>query len=395
MGFCALMVGCAPAQPPREPAPPTLVAGPPPSDPAPVEGDAALVDALRPGFDRYRTVGLVAAEVSADGTKTVAMGRRVRGSDDLLQTQDSVHWASATKWVTAQVLVELALQGRVDLDASIQETWREMPADHPLGAATLWQLLAHRSGLPAEEAFDAEQWTQEAAREPADPVAARRQAAMMILEQRAVAEPGTQTAYTDAGYTLAVVAVEAQLGQPWEALLVSTLTPLVPREQAATLGFGWPTGPGQPAGVRGHAMNAEMTEPLPAVEFDARLVIPKRRRPGEDFRASVPTVATLLRRRLDALAGRAGADAKRLYTRMHTNFGGEGEAMMGAGLELRPAAEGKPEVHYMLGSLGSFFTVIAVVPERDKAYVLATNIGRGGPVIVGLDAMVSRSAPEG
>ncbi|MBL4688074.1 MAG: hypothetical protein JKY37_26025 [Nannocystaceae bacterium] len=75
----------------------------------------------------------------------------------------------------------------------------------------------------------------------------RPDAATEILRRPGQQAPGLHTVYADDGYTLAVVAVEAKLGEPWEVLLPAVLAPLIPASQSATIGFGGSTGLGSAA----------------------------------------------------------------------------------------------------------------------------------------------------
>jgi D-alanyl-D-alanine carboxypeptidase len=129
--------------------------------------------------------------------------------------------ASVTKMMTATALLVLADQGRCRLD---DPTGRHLPSDlvdrfrdskgHPYGAAvTLRQLLDHTSGLPN---FFSQPPILEAVRHGGG----RRRFTPLDLVDLAVAgepstsPPGTARSYTDTGFLLAGLIIEALTSRP-------------------------------------------------------------------------------------------------------------------------------------------------------------------------------------
>ncbi|WP_037879096.1 serine hydrolase domain-containing protein [Streptomyces sp. NRRL S-378] len=119
---------------------------------------------------------------------------------------------SVTKAFTAAVVLQLAAEGRVDLDGPVR---RHLPGTVPdrYGAVTVRQLLNHTSGIPAADgpgdSFEA-QW--EHRFEVADPHA---QIANAVAKEREFA-PGTAQHYLNINYTVLGVLIEKLTGMRYE-----------------------------------------------------------------------------------------------------------------------------------------------------------------------------------
>ena len=150
------------------------------------------------------------------------------------------HIGSITKSMTAALAAHMADSGDVDLDAPIA-TYLEDEVDNGWGALTLRDLLSHTAGVPT--AFAA-------------PVLKGQTTGHGPTDRRDRLDPqwtrppdGTRGdfAYSNVGYVLAGVVLETVAGQPWEDLI---------RERIAapaglsSIGFGAPTGAGDPWGHR-------------------------------------------------------------------------------------------------------------------------------------------------
>lgn len=119
---------------------------------------------------------------------------------------------SVTKAFTAAVVLQLAAEGRVDLDGPVR---RHLPGTVPdrYGAVTVRQLLNHTSGIPAADgpgdSFEA-QW--EHRFDVTDP---RAQVANAVAKEREFA-PGTAQHYLNINYTVLGVLIEKVTGMRYE-----------------------------------------------------------------------------------------------------------------------------------------------------------------------------------
>jgi CubicO group peptidase (beta-lactamase class C family)/D-alanyl-D-alanine dipeptidase len=122
---------------------------------------------------------------------------------------------SVSKLFTDLALMQLAEQGRVNLDAPVSRVLPEFaprnPFDMPI---TLRQLMAHRSGLvrepPVGHYFD-----------PAPPSLS--EVVFNLRESTLVARPGTHTKYSNAGVTVVGAVVERVRGEPFAAAVARTV----------------------------------------------------------------------------------------------------------------------------------------------------------------------------
>ncbi|WP_423833989.1 serine hydrolase domain-containing protein [Streptomyces manipurensis] len=220
-----LAVAAAPAVAHAAPAPPPPAssqrggaqAAPPP--------DAAALEAAIAGLGpRHRDA--TAALVRVGGT--AGSWRGSSGVADVRTGRDAVaqgrfRAGSVTKVFTAAVVLQLAAEGRVDLDGPVR---RLLPGTVPdrYGAVTVRQLLDHTSGIPAADgpgdSFE-EQW--EHRFDVTDP---RKQIAGAVAKEPEFA-PGTAQHYLNINYTVLGVLIERVTGLRYEeAVAARILRPL-------------------------------------------------------------------------------------------------------------------------------------------------------------------------
>ncbi len=120
---------------------------------------------------------------------------------------------SATKMFTASLLLQLAAQGRLELDDPVQH-WLPgvLPATYP--AITVAQLLDHTSGLPKsseDEGHEDPEWVVRHRFDWHPPRAVVRSASRQPMEFA----PGTAQHYNGVNYFIAGLVVEAVTGHPY------------------------------------------------------------------------------------------------------------------------------------------------------------------------------------
>jgi D-alanyl-D-alanine carboxypeptidase len=199
-----------------EPAPPTTTPEPaPPPTPAPPpqpsKDDHARRALLRPILASHRAAGeFVGARITvldADGAVTeVAAGTRtVDPASGRVGADVSWNIGSVTKTFVAVVVLQLADEGRIDLDAGIDRFLPDLPGAERI---TPRQLLQHTSGLgeylnqPAVIEHPARHWT----------------AAELIAVAEAggrVGEPGGPYRYSNTNYIVLGEIIERVTGNSW------------------------------------------------------------------------------------------------------------------------------------------------------------------------------------
>ena len=145
--------------------------------------------------------------------------------------EDAVHLGSCTKAMTAVIIGQLCTEGKLRLDSTLSDIFRDNPAvtESDWGAVTIQQLLRHRSGVPANfpvyQSFDS--------KHPDSVVAARSLLADAIWKQK---RPRTPTfVYSNIGFILLGHIAEKIEDKSWEDII--TLRVFQPLEMTSA-GFG-------------------------------------------------------------------------------------------------------------------------------------------------------------
>jgi CubicO group peptidase (beta-lactamase class C family) len=173
-------------------------------------------------------VGRLTPEVrsrQAAGLRRIGAAERVRGDDPFLI-------GSTTKAMTSMVAARLVERGMLSWTSTLAEALPvlapAMRADYR--GVTLEQLLAHRGGLmaftdPADVAQFESYLSNDAAEAPATLAARQRLFAQWLLAQPSPegVVPGRDFFYSNAGYALAAMVLEARAGRPYAALVEQEL----------------------------------------------------------------------------------------------------------------------------------------------------------------------------
>ena len=208
--------------------PPRTIAAP---DPAAPDLTQAFQSALDEARHQYGFPGATAAYALSDGTVgVVATGIADMEAGTPMTVRSRMLAASLGKTFVGATAIALAQEGRLDLDAPISQWLRGRPWFSRLPNhedITLRQLLAHRSGLPDHVHLDSfaaavsQRW--QAPGNPFPPEALIE----FVLGQPPLFEAGEGWAYTDTGYILAGLAIEAATGRRYyDEIQDRFLTPL-------------------------------------------------------------------------------------------------------------------------------------------------------------------------
>ena len=181
---------------------------------APSYDPASRADAIaRKLHADFPTPALSVAVARVDGIVWAqAYGRADIEFDVAATPRHSFKLGSVSKVITATAAARMAARGELDLDAPISRWLPELPEHHR--ATTLRQLLTHRGGVRHYNGRDLN------AAQPGGLPDARTYATTatilaLFIDDPLVAEPGSKSIYSTYGYTLASLAMEAAVGQPF------------------------------------------------------------------------------------------------------------------------------------------------------------------------------------
>jgi CubicO group peptidase (beta-lactamase class C family) len=268
--------------------------------------------------------------------------------------------ASLSKPVTALGVLQLAEEGRLDLDRPVWdyvERWRPPPSPHDLAGVTARRLLSHRAGIglhgypgfPPDRALP----TLLAALD-GDTAGAGR----VTLE----AEPGADVRYSSGGYTLLQLVVEEVTGEPFAAFMQ--------RRVLDPLGMTSSTfEPGPTAAAGGHGWWGRR---LPAYHF--------REQAATGLYSTAGDLARFLRVLSSAPAQRAvGVSPATVESMLDAVEGGR--FTLGFAVEPLPtgAGPGRPAPARMVSHTGAsrgFRAVLAMAPDRGEGLVVLANSDR-------------------
>jgi CubicO group peptidase (beta-lactamase class C family) len=171
-----------------------------------------------------RLTGVVYSIVDGNETHVGAVGVANAVQDTDLRADAKVHVGSVAKTVLALGVLRLATQRRIDLDAPLGTLLPQIQLDNPWTSSspvTIRHLLDHTAGLD-----DVRLWHVFSARiDPDAPLGGAFTRDRSVLRVRS--QPGRRFSYSNLGYTLAGMVVEAVTGERYEKWLErELLTPL-------------------------------------------------------------------------------------------------------------------------------------------------------------------------
>lgn len=351
-----VLVAAVAAAPAPEPSPP-----PPPSDPELLH----IVTAIR---ERYGLPALAAAVVRADGSSRVAAtGIRRVNSPELVRVNDLFHIGSCTKAMTATVAAILVERRKISWSTTVGDVFRSLaPTMHAdWRRVTLGQLLAHRSGAPAD--LDADDLSARMRSFNGPLRDGRRMVVESITRRPPVCPPGKEFLYSNAGYIIAGAMLETVTDDTWEHL---TRRELFGPLAMASAGFGAPGLPTRNDQPRGHRSITAPLEPGPSADNPPLLG------PAGTVHCSLADWG-----RFVALHLRAGHGTPRLlsppsFKVLHASFDGAAEGYgMGWGVARREWAGPSRLALTHAGSNTFWYAVAWLAPDRKSAILVATNLG--------------------
>jgi len=324
--------------------------------------------------------GAAAARACADDYEEGVAGVRIAGGAAAVAPGDLWHMGSNTKAMTATLAARLVEQGVIAWTTTIEQglTGLDIEIADPLRPATLEELLSHRAGLQANAGVVT-------ALRLAGADGDREPGADRLVYARAVlgeaGGPRGAFLYSNAGYVVAAMMLEAAAGEAYEALML--------REVFAPLGMagaGWgpPGTPGASDQPRGHG--AGLFAGLDAREPGAGADNPPAMNPAGRVHLPLEALIAFLTAHRDQPENYLSADS---WSRLQTPPDGADYAL---GWGVRPDGS---LVH--AGSNTMWFARMRIDAGSGCALAVAVNDGRidavSQPVNAALDPLAAGAAP--
>jgi CubicO group peptidase (beta-lactamase class C family) len=338
------------------------------------EPTAQMLETIRVkhGFPALAAAVLVDGEIVA----TNAVGFRKHGGTETVTVNDKFHIGSVTKSMTATVAAMLVEQGKISWTTTIGESFPDSKDHiHPeYRDVTLEQLLAHRGGAPGSAPRDlwAKAWERKGT-----PREQRLDFVRGILARKPETKPGARKVYSNQGYAIVGAMLEQAEGGAWEELMREML--FEPLEMRSA-GFGAPAAPGavdQPWGHRKRRLSG--IEPVaPGPQADN----PPSIGPAGTVHCSLPDLAKYVALHLAGQRGESDLLQGETFKKLHAPVGGDDYALGWVVLE-RGWAGGRALMHN--GSNTMFYIVVWMAPERNRAVIVATNVGSVDAAFAGCD----------
>lgn len=326
----------------------------------PIDGDAAVTQALKPIRQEFNVPAIAAAVVTSDGLQFVgAVGVRKRGTEVPVTLDDLWHLGSDGKAMTSTLMALLVERGQLRWDSTLGEIFPDLASqmNPEFRKVTLLQLLSHRAGLPTN--VDLSQYLGD------DAPTLRLRVIREELARAPQSTPGSKLAYSNVGYIIAGAVVEKITGQPWEiAVSNDVFQPL----QMKSAGFGGTGSPGQIDQPWPHFANGS-----PAPENGPAMDNPPVMGPAGRIHCSIQDWAKFIQDQLRGARGESGTllKSKSYQTLQTPPFGGD--YALGWIVTQRNWAGGKALNHG--GDNTMNFANVWVAPQRDFAILVCVNQG--------------------
>lgn len=341
----------------------------------------ALAKAVETSLREEGLVGASWALVHGEATQVGAAGARdARAGEPLLPTH-RMQVGSVTKAVLAAGVLKLATEGRVSLDAPLADVLPGIALENPWSSGhpvRIRHLLDHTSGLD-----DARLWQVfGSSATPDAPLIESLGNDRSILRVRY--RPGARLSYSNLGYTLLGMVIEAVAGERYEAYLdAHLLRPLGMRD--STFAFRSQAGPHADAGLAmGHFEKGA-----------AHAAVPTHVRPATQFTTTPADMAAFAR----FLMGNGELDAKPfiaagLLRAMGTPSSTESAAgglVAGYGLGLARRDRHGVVAYCHVGTTVGFHANLCMFPAEQKAFFIAFNADAEEANYGKFDAMLVRA----
>ena len=306
---------------------------------------------LRRAIERHGFPAAAAALITDSNIQVAAWGKRRVDRADRVTIHDAFGLGSNTKAFTATMLGALVERGLLRWDTTLSEAFPELAMDARYESVTLRQLLTHRGGVPP--------WTSPEAFRRATAFDTRLAFATAVLSEAPINTPGTETRYSNAGFSIAALMGERAAKKTWQQLITENVCD--PLRIACTFGPPASVNPDQPWGhsrESGQLLPVDPTvPPVSAMQGAGGLSL------------SIADYAKFLQMHLRGLRGVDGPILRASTIReLHTPAG-----RYGMGWGIQEYAGAMSSVH--AGGNGQFYALVAVQPGENCAVAFLTNDG--------------------
>ena len=326
-----------------------------------------LAPLLETHLEKTRFPALVAAVVR--GTNIVAAGAagvRKIGSPEKVTVDDKFHIGSCTKSITALLAAFLDRHGVISMTNTVGDVLTNWAIPSRVEAIPLNLLLQNRSGLG--NVPDDKVWKRAFMNYSGSADEQRKRFLQEFLRAPLAAEPGSKYIYSNHGYALAGAMLEAAANKPWESLVQEKI---FERLSLKSGGFGPPSISDAADQPSGHIWKGEEARAVAPADN------PRAIAPAGAVHLSILDCALYAAFHLQAARGEI-PELRPYRTALYTAPKGSPYAM-GWIVQERKWAGGKVLTHS--GSNTMFYTVIWIAPERNIAFVVATNVGDRGDLV--------------
>lgn len=251
--------------------------------------------------------GIALVHLAGSDTTQALAGLRQLGATDHIQAGDAFMIGSTTKAMTAALSGRLVEQGRIAWTTTLAEALPELAAGMlpAYRTVTLEQLLSHRGGLMAfnngDDVARFQAFLQTTLAPLPTTLAGReRFFAAWLLAQEPIATPGQGFAYSNAGYAMAALMLEARTGQSFAELFEQELA------RPLRLNVSWTSADTRFANrpVSHEGAKGQLTPPVPE-DADAAAWLDVLRAGGVGTTITPDSYAAWVRWHLRALRGEA------------------------------------------------------------------------------------------
>lgn len=357
-------------------------AGPPEVEAASFEEWENLEDLLTQAIGAADLPAAACAVVDGDRiTERAVAGVRLRGAPQPVRVDDRFHLGSVTKSMTATMVGRLVELDLVEWDDTLGETLSGIEMRPEYRAVTVEQLLQHIAGIPQHLTYDDPEMDR-LVNLPGTPPEQRAAFAAEVLLEEPIAAPATRSNYSNAGYAIVGLVAERAAGSSWEALMREQVFEPLDMKTAV---IGWPATESRPDQPRGHFPDhPQALDEYPLGGFMA---------PAGDVSCSISDLARYARLHLWGLNGVDGALRAETIERLHTPLLEDGTYAAGWSLKKTDSGE---VLHWHNGSAGTFYALVAIDPEQDRAVVVAMNTGFAAQPLAWkiVDALNARTPQE-
>ena len=326
-------------------------------------------------------VGATWSLLTPQGVSVGAAGLKDASRNIPMSASDRMQIASIAKTFIATGVLRLVTEGRVELDAPLARYLPDAPIDNAWAASaplTVRHLLDHTGGLD-----DARLWQVFSLR--ARPDAPLREALVHAGGRvRVRHQPGARFSYSNTGYHLLGMLIEAVTGQRYETWLHSAL--LAPLGMTRS-SFEFVTQSG-----------AQSDPTLAMGHFDARTTqaaLPQHLRPSVQFTSTAADMARFASFLMSdgRVDGRVLIDAALLRAMAVPSTTEAARAGLAAGYAL---GLGRRDRHGVVGrchfgSQGTFRAALCLYPQQARAFFIAHNVDPENANFDRVDAMLVRA----